>query len=119
MGIGEQSAFPVEGKVWVNNHAHVLRPRRDRLLDRFLIEVLNEADLIPYVTGVTVPKLNQGSLRVSKSPLPPLDVQKEIVAEIEGYQKVIDGARTVVENYRPHITIDPKWPMVELGMCAK
>ena len=37
------------------------------------------------------------------------------MAEIEGYQKVIDGARVVVENYRPHIVIDPDWPMVELG----
>ncbi len=32
------------------------------------------------------------------------------MAEIEGYQKVIDGARTVVENYRPHIVVDPEWP---------
>ena len=48
-------------------------------------------------------------------PLPPLEVQKEIVAEIEGYQKVIDGARAVVENYRPHIAIDPEWPLVEIG----
>ena len=47
-------------------------------------------------------------------PLPPLDVQQKIVAEIEGYQKVIDGARAVVENYRPHIHVDPDWPMVEL-----
>ena len=53
-------------------------------------------------------------------PLPPLEVQKEIVAEIEGYQKVIDGARAVVENYRPHIHVDPEWPMVELGgLCEK
>ncbi len=47
-------------------------------------------------------------------PLPPLEVQKEIVAEIEGYQKVIDGARAVVDNYRPQIVVDPDWPMVEL-----
>ena len=114
-GSGEQSAFPVEGKIWVNNHAHVLRPRRNRLLDRFLIEVLNEADLTLYVTGVTVPKLNQGKLKNIQIPLPPMEVQKEIVAEIEGYQKVIDGARAVVGNYRPHIEIDPDWPMVELG----
>ena len=111
---GEQSAFPVEGKIWVNNHAHVLRPRRNRLLDRFLIEVLNEADLTPYVTGVTVPKLNQGKLKNIQIPIPPLEVQKEIVAEIEGYQRVIDGARAVVDNYRPHITIDPQWPMVPI-----
>ena len=114
-GSGEQSAFPVEGKIWVNNHAHVLRPRRNRLLDRFLIEVLNEADLTPHVTGVTVPKLNQGKLKNIQIPLPPLEVQKEIVAEIEGYQKVIDGSRAVVDNYRPQIEIDPDWPMVELG----
>ena len=48
-------------------------------------------------------------------PLPPLEVQKEIVAEIDGYQKVIDGARAVIDNYRPHILIDPDWPMVRLG----
>ena len=52
-------------------------------------------------------------------PLPPLEVQQEIVAEIEGYQRVIDGARAVVENYRPHIAIDPKWPMVAIGELTK
>lgn len=41
------------------------------------------------------------------------------MAEIEGYQKVIDGARAVVENYRPHIPIHPDWPMVELGEIAE
>ena len=46
----------------------------------------------------------------SQIPLPPLEVQKEIVAEIEGYQKVIDGARAVLDNYRPHIPIHPDWP---------
>jgi restriction endonuclease S subunit len=114
-GPGEKSAFPAEGKVWVNNHAHVLRPKRDRLMDRFLIEILNEADLMPYVTGVTVPKLNQEKLRNILIPLPPLEVQMEIVAEIEGYQKVIDGARTVLDNYHPHIPIHPDWPTVVIG----
>ena len=37
------------------------------------------------------------------------------MAEIEGYQKVIDGARAVLDNYRPHIPIHPDWPMVVLG----
>ena len=59
--------------------------------------------------------LNMTILRRLQIPLPPLEVQQEIVAEIEGYQKVIDGARAVVENYRPHFHVDPDWPMVELG----
>ena len=114
-GSGEQSAYAVEGKVWVNNHAHVLRPKRERLLDRFLIEIINSLDLTLYITGVTVPKLNQAKLKSIQIPLPPLEVQREIVAEIEGYQRVIDGARAVIDNYRPQIVVDPEWPMVRLG----
>ncbi len=50
-----------------------------------------------------------------KIPLPPLSFQQEIVEEIESYKKIIDGARQVVENYKPMIKIDPEWEMVELG----
>ena len=53
-------------------------------------------------------------LKEHQIPLPPLEVQKEIVAEIEGYQKVINGARAVLDNYCPHIPIHPEWPMVPL-----
>jgi len=42
-------------------------------------------------------------------------VQKEIVAEIEGYQKVINGARAVLDNYRPHIPIHADWQVVRLA----
>lgn len=54
-------------------------------------------------------------LKDKKIPLPPLSIQSAIVAEIEGYQKVIDGAKAVVANYKPKIDIDPDWEMVELG----
>jgi type I restriction enzyme M protein len=46
-------------------------------------------------------------------------VQKEIVGEIEGYQKVINGARAVLDNYRPHIPIQHDWPITQLGeICS-
>ena len=67
------------------------------------------------VTGGGQPQFNGNALRQVKIPVPPLAIQQAIVAEVEGYQKVIDGARAVVENYRPQIVIDPEWPMVELG----
>ena len=60
-------------------------------------------------------KRHFSKLKEFQIPLPPLDVQKEIVAEIEGYQKVIDGARAVVDNYRPHVAVDPEWPLVVLS----
>lgn len=48
-------------------------------------------------------------------PLPPLHIQEEIVKEIEGCQKIIDGAKQVVANYKPTIKIDPSWDKVKLG----
>ena len=48
-------------------------------------------------------------------PLPPLSVQQEIVAELDSYQKVIDGARQVVENYRLLMDANPDWPLVALS----
>ena len=54
-------------------------------------------------------------LKEYEIPLPQLEVQQEIVMEIDGYQRVIDGARAVIDNYKPTISIDPKWPIVRLG----
>ncbi|WP_237218283.1 restriction endonuclease subunit S [Rugosibacter aromaticivorans] len=65
--------------------------------------------------GIGIRGVTRRFLSELQIPLPPLEVQKEIVAEIEGYQKVINGARAVLDHYRPHIPIHPDWPMVELG----
>lgn len=106
-------AFSVKGKIWVNNHAHVLK--FDSLFTQKFVELaLNSISLEPYITGAAQPKLNQQALNSITLPLPPLSVQQDIVAEIEGYQKIIGGARQVVDNYKPRIDIDPKWEMVEL-----
>ncbi|MDQ5980655.1 MAG: hypothetical protein QG602_3632, partial [Verrucomicrobiota bacterium] len=87
--------------------------------DTYLIETLNVMDLMPFVTGVTVPKLNQANLRQIEIPLPPLEEQRRIVAEIEGYQQVIDGARQILAAWNPQLTIDPEWPMVPLGEACE
>jgi len=44
---------------------------------------------------------------------------KSQVEQIEGYQKVINGARAVLDNYRPHIPIQPDWPKRPLGELAE
>ncbi len=82
----------------------------DALDPRFLFHVLRAR---PLESGGY--QRHYSKLKEHQIPLPPLEVQKEIVAEIEGYQRVIDGARAVLDNYRPQIPIHPDWPMVELG----
>lgn len=64
--------------------------------------------------GIGVRGVNREFLSKIQIPLPPLSIQQEIVTEIEAYQKVIDGARQVVENYQPRITINPDWESKEL-----
>ncbi|MFY9156290.1 MAG: putative type I restriction enzymeP M protein [Chloroflexi bacterium ADurb.Bin120] len=67
------------------------------------------------ILAVNIRNLKSSMVYDFSIPFPPLEVQQEIVDEIEGYQKVIDGARQVVENYKPVIPIDPDWPLVKLG----
>lgn len=69
--------------------------------------------------GVTVQSFHSGFFQKFEIPLPPLEVQREIVAEVEGYQRVVDGARAVLANYRPHIPVDPEWPMRPLSEVAQ
>ena len=57
-GAGDKSAFIVEGKYWVNNHAHVIRPDRSKVIDEWIVYYLNFSNLQKYITGLTVPKLN-------------------------------------------------------------
>ncbi|TAM50993.1 MAG: restriction endonuclease subunit M/S [Acidobacteria bacterium] len=72
-----------------------------------------------WATGGTFAEISKSKFCELQIPLPPLQVQSEIVAEIEGYQKVIDGARAVLDNYRPHIPINPDWPLVELASVVR
>lgn len=53
-----------------------------------------------------------------KIPLPPIEIQEQIVKELDGYQAVIDGAQKVIDNWKPTFQINPNWQKVKLGdMC--
>jgi len=102
---------------------YVLRPS-----ERLLPELLYHFITSPNFRAVATPAMTGtgGLQRVPKSiveefqiPLPPLEVQHQIVTEIEGYQKIIDGARQVLDNYQPHIVVSPDWPLVALGDACK
>ncbi|CAH1386545.1 N-6 DNA methylase [Candidatus Nitrotoga sp. M5] len=98
-------------------HYHIWKVEPTEAIDKLFLYHLLEADSAKIKAegnGIAMVHATKGGMEQRKFPLPPLDVQKEIVAEIEGLQKVIDGARAVLDNYRPHIPIHPDWPMVEL-----
>ncbi|MDC9530533.1 restriction endonuclease subunit S [Pseudoalteromonas sp. Angola-7] len=55
-------AFFVQGKVWPNNHVHVLRPEGSKVNAKFLTYALNCVDYHLYITGSTRDKLNQSAM---------------------------------------------------------
>jgi type I restriction enzyme M protein len=98
---------PTDGKIDARFLYSILKGRSEEILEKGI------------KPGVTVQSFHNGYFNEFKIPLPPLEVQKQIVAEIEGYQKVSDGARAVLDNYRPHIPIHPDWPLAQLADVIK
>jgi type I restriction enzyme M protein len=90
-------------------------------LRQLLVSDLFHRSFMLTITGVggSLSRANPGAVAEIRIPVPPLEVQQEIVAEIEGYQKVMDGARAVLDHYRPHIPIHPDWPKRNLGSLAE
>jgi type I restriction enzyme M protein len=97
-----------------DNNIYGLIPR-DIILSKFLYYILQPIELKDWASESTPPSMKASNVEDFEIPLPPLEIQQQIVAEIEGYQKIIDGAKQIVNNYKPTITINPDWEMGELG----
>ena len=109
----ENDCFPIDTTYYIRPTS----PAKTDML--YLYHLLKSLDLPSLRAGAGIPGLNRNDVYERyRLPLPPLEVQREIVAEIDEYQRVIDGARAVIDNYRPHIPIDSDWPMVEIERIA-
>ena len=52
-------------------------------------------------------------------PLPPIEVQNEIIKELDSYQRIIDGAKEIIDSYTPNIGIKDEWKVFKLGDICK
>ena len=88
----------------------------DKFNPKFLYYILSSKteSLIQMSVGGAQPNISQGIIKNIEIPLPPLEVQEEIVKELDGYQAVIDGAQKVIDNWKPTLPINPKWEKVKL-----
>ncbi len=75
-------AFSINGKTWVNNHAHVLR-FNNRASQKYVELYLNSIKLDDFVSGMAQPKLNQAMLNKIPIPFPPLIEQQFIVSKLD------------------------------------
>lgn len=69
--------YEVNGKAWINNHAHILKPNEDTDF-YYLFYALEGLDINPYITGSAQPKLSQENLKDILIPMPSFKEQCEI-----------------------------------------
>lgn len=99
----KDKAYLIEGKAWVNNHAHIIKSHYGEVGDKYILHYLNVFNFHGYVNGTTRLKLTQASMRTIPVPLPPLAEQKRIVEQIESLFAKLDEAKekalSVVESF--------------------
>lgn len=85
-------AFSASGKIWVNNHAHVLQFETYETR-RYFEFYLNSIDLSRYISTAAQPKLSQENLNKIKIPLPSLAEQARIVAILDKFDALVTDIR--------------------------
>ena len=90
-------AYRVSGKCWVNNHAHVLKPKSMIDVD-YLCYSLMFYDTNGLVNGATRQKLTQATMRKMKIPKITLEEQLKIVEKLKKVQGVITKKRKQLEG---------------------
>ena len=95
--------YEVNGKAWINNHAHILKPN-DGTDFYYLFYALEALDINPYITGSAQPKLSQENLKNILIPMPSLAVQRRIAVVIREksakIDAVIERTKATIEEYK-------------------
>ncbi len=90
-------AFSINGKNWVNNHAHVLK-FVNMASQRFIEYYLNSIKLDSWISGMAQPKLNQRNLNSIPVPFPVLSEQKRVINKLDKLESEIESIATSYEK---------------------
>jgi type I restriction enzyme M protein len=97
---------------------------RELIEPNYLFYVLRSSIFREIVRSYAKQAVNQASISISdlktlELPVPPLEFQKQIFSELDGYSAIMSGARQIVDYWKPRIDIDPDWELVELGRFCR
>ena len=95
-------SYLVDGKFWVNNHAHILK---SAVPNKYLCHYLNQIDYSNYVTGTTRLKLTQNALKRIPVHVAPIVEQRRIVAKIEELFSELDKGIESLKTARAKLNV--------------
>jgi len=93
-------AYRISGKSWVNNHAHILRPKKMFSFD-YIFYSLQHKNITPFIKGGTRAKLNQKELREIVILVPQNKARQNRIAEIlKAVDEAIEKTETLINKYQ-------------------
>ena len=109
------------GEALLNQRVCNIKILNDNLNLKYLYYLIKKPlkDIEKDTFAITVKHISAKQISKIKIPFPPIEIQNKIVEELDGYQKIIDGCRQVIENYKPSIEIDSKWKIKTLKDLIK
>lgn len=111
--IGKVAYIDEDMNYYAGGFMGIIRTDSQKCLPKYLYYYLLKAkdfrkNIQLLTQGANINNIS-GTINSVKIPLPPIEKQKQIVDELDGYQRIINGAREVMTNYMPKFVIDPKW----------
>ena len=94
---------------------------KDDCNQNFLFYMLRSAEekLSKSSHGSTFDSINKNQILNLEIPLPSLEIQEKIVSKLNGFQKIIDSCKKIIDNYEVCIEVDQSWDIFELGKICE
>lgn len=112
----------VNGEFSASDHTYILKQNKNNVMLKYIYYYIgNNLHIIEDgFTGSGLKNISKSYLQNIKISLPPLEIQEKIIQEIEEYEKIMNGCKQVIENWKPKFEIKNEWEKVELGdVCEK
>jgi len=114
--------YLLQKEVMVNEH--IFRSNHSSILQTYLFYCLQSEAIQNQIKKLAYNKSAQAGLNKDHIDsiiilIPPLHIQKQIVAELDSYNKIINGLKQSIDGWKPYFDIDKNWEVVRLEEVCK
>ncbi len=102
--------------IWASDCSVLYSKDETVLLTKYLYNTLKhlQEEIYKMQKGAGQPHIYIKDIENLTIPIPSLEEQQKIVEEMEGYQKIIDGAKQIIDNWKPYFEINTSWKFFKI-----
>ena len=117
--VGKVALINKQSEFYFGGFMGAIRSNRKKVEPAFLFYHLRHKRFNDFlrrrIVGASINNLSAKIFYEYQIPLPPLEIQQKIIAEVDRYQRVIDGLQSAIDSYRPKIDVALDWIVQKVG----